>query len=178
MTAATSHRRATSEILAALETGLRGVTWHGQPALDRVEQFTEADLVEAFRRLLISEQRVCLIVAMDEEFNSETKGNKLIVRRVLPVTLLLSDRVLGNPVTALKGDENNPGAQGLLEAVLPAVIGQLLDNPGGVAAEPRVASHFQVAETAKEMPGRVCIALELQCRGGWLENTLNIPPNY
>ena len=82
MTAATSHRRATSEILAALETGLRGVTWHGQPALDRVEQFTEADLVEAFRRLLISEQRVCLIVAMDEEFNSETKGNKLIVRRV------------------------------------------------------------------------------------------------
>jgi len=102
---------------------------------------------------------------------------KLIVRRRLPVVLLISDRVMGDRKAALWGNNLTPGAMGLAELVLPAVTGQLIANPAGVVSEPQNTSVMTLKDTdKKELPNRIVVAMELQCRGGRLEATLDPAP--
>jgi hypothetical protein len=62
--------------------------------------------------------------------------------------------------------------------VLPAVTGLLLDNPGGVVGEPKNVSVLAVRETEKDLPSRVTVCIELECRGGYLEAELPTSPIY
>jgi hypothetical protein len=186
--AATSHRRATPEIVAALQAAVTAVTWvpvagaDAAAVFDRVELFDDEDLVEAFRYLTVTEQRVCVIVPLDEQFETAVDKRKLIVRRMLPVALLMSDRVLGDRKQALWGDlaadgsQTTPGAMGLMEMVLPAVTGLLLPNPKGVVVEPARGEVMAVKDTEKDLPSRITVSLELHCRGGYLEADLGTGP--
>jgi hypothetical protein len=178
MIAATSHRRATSEIVNALQTAVKAVkipATQAAPAaaaFGNVELFDSENLVEVFQYLLITAQRVCVIVPLDEKFDCITEQRLLRVKRALPVALLISDRVLGNRKAALYGDDSTPGAFGLAELVLPAVTGLLLPNPNGVISEPQNTSIMSLNDTAKKLPNRITVVLELQCRGGWIEAPL------
>lgn len=177
---ATSYRRPTTEIIAEIERRMRALKVSADPgaaaAFDRVELFDAEDLVEAFRYLLITEQRVCVIVPLTEEFETQIDGLKLVVTRSLPVAVLMSDRVLGSRKAALygraAGDDGTGaelGAYALLELALPELTGLLLANPNGVMGEPQSDSVLSVRDTEKNLPNRVCVALELRCRGGRLE---------
>jgi hypothetical protein len=123
--AATSHRAATTTVVNRVKSLVQAVLWGpaGQAAaaaFDRVELFDCEQLVEAFRYLLVTEQRVCVIVPLDERFETTVEKRKLIVRRTLPVAVLISDRILGNRQQALYGDlavdgtGTTPGAMGLM----------------------------------------------------------------
>lgn len=181
---ATAHRRTTSEIVKAIQAICAGLVWTGTegapPAFDNVQLFDSEDLPEAFKFLLMVEQRVCLIVPLDEEHTEEFSGLKYLWRRKLPVIVLCSDRILGDRKAALFGiaaDEPdggapNPGAFGLAEMVLPAVSGLLLPNPNGVICSPKTTSVLTVKDMEKDLPGRVAVGIEFECRGGWLETTL------
>jgi hypothetical protein len=173
MNAAALHRRPTSAIVTALSTQITAlqVTAPFTPgaAFDRVELFDSEDLIAAFQYLLITQQRVCVIVPLTERHEALAQNMKLIVKRSLPVALLISDRVIGNRKTALWGDQKTPGAMGLMELVLPAVTGQLLANPSGVVSAPVSTSVMSVKDTNQKLPNRITVVLELNCRGGRLE---------
>ena len=146
------------------------------PAFQRIEVFDVESLTDAFRLLTVSEQRVCLIVLLDEQFETLVEGRKLFVTRLQPAALLISDRILGDRVKALWGDAADataPGAFALAELALPAVTGQLISaaaGRGGILAEPKNCySIFLKDEDRQELPGRAAVSLELTCRGGTLE---------
>jgi hypothetical protein len=191
---ATSNRRGNSEILQALVQAVTAITlpdgrWGStQPnllkAFDRAEVFDSEQMVEAFRYLLVTEQKVIVLVPMDERFETVIQQRKLMVTRELPVMALISDRVLGNRKDALLGNAETPGALALTELVLPAVTGLLLPNQaapvplGGVLVEPNSSSVISVKDTESEAPGRVCVGLLLHCRGGYLEAAMPLGPIF
>jgi len=182
MNSATAHFAATGDIVSALKTQVQKVKLAdgSANAFQRVELFDSESLLEAFQLLVISEQRICLIVPLTEQWKTETSVRKILTRRTVNVALLISDRVLGNRNTALFGDGTaaTPGAHKLAALTLPLVTGQLLVNPGGVVCTP---SHSDViiVKNQKEkqnLPGRAAVALELECQGGWLEAALAVGP--
>jgi hypothetical protein len=181
MNPATSFYSTTAAILNALQASVQAVQFTppggaAQSAFGNVQLFDSENLAEAFQYLMIVEQRVCVIVPLDERIEIIASGQKLMVRRRRPVALLISDRVIGNRKTALWGDDKTPGAMGLMELTLPAVCGQLIDNPNGVVSEPSQVSMLTVNDVAKKLPGRLAVVLELNCVGGRLEAATNVVP--
>lgn len=255
---ASNHRRPTSEIVNAIVAVVTALKLADTvtPAFNRIELFDSEDLVAAFQFLLITEQRVCVVVPLTEEFDNVFSGLKLTVKRRLPLAILCSDKVLGSRKEALWGlpaedpiapdsfelggngnfvatwtglevgarylwtpganeigyeggpatldalngaavftaesadaqassapvgvftgslvpvGASTPGAMALAELVLPLVAGPLLANPKGLVCEPQRITILTVKDTEKQLPSRVTVALEVECRGGWLEATL------
>lgn len=181
MESAKQHFYGTSAVLNALAaqvTALNGLYANGawtadssepinSPAFGSVKIFDADDLVEAFRWLYVTQQRSCLIVPGAGRWETETKGTKLIVRRQQPVSLLISDRVLGDRTAALLGNGQTPGAMGLKDLVLPAVTGQLLPNPSGVISVP--TREYVMGVKKKDLPNRIAMCVELDCIGGWMD---------
>jgi hypothetical protein len=84
-------------------------------AFDRVELFDSEDLTGAFQFLLITEQRVCVIVPLEAKFEQVfpergAASRKLTSKREVPVVLLCSDRVLGDRKAALYGSDTERGS--------------------------------------------------------------------
>jgi hypothetical protein len=180
MTPATAHFASITAIANAIKTQLTAIQLPDKsgPLFQRVELFDSENLLEAFQLLLISEQRLALIVPLDAHWETESSQRKLLTRRSLPVDILVSDRVLGNRTAALYGDDNNLGAFALAALAVPSVSGQLLPNPSGVVSYPVNESVLIVKNKAdkQNLPGRAAIAIELECKGGWLEAPLGAGP--
>ena len=178
MNAATGHFVSTGDIATALKTQVQAVKLadNATAAFQRVEMFDSESLLEAFQMLLISEQRICLIVPLTENWQTEVQTRKLITRRTVNFALIISDRIIGKRSTALYGDGTaaTPGAHKLVAFTLPQVTGQLLPNPNGVVSTPKLAD-VMIVKNEKEkqdLPGRAAVMLELECKGGWIEAPL------
>jgi hypothetical protein len=179
MNAATGHFVSTGAIAEALKVQLQAVqvvigTAPAAPAFQRIELFDSESLLEAFQLLTISEQRICIIVPMTDHFETDVKTRNLISLRITPFVLLISDRVMGNRTAALYGDAKTPGAFKLTALTIPFVTGQLIANPNGVVSYP-TSSDVVIVKNEKEkqnLPGRAAVALELDCKGGWIEAAL------
>lgn len=180
MTPATNNRQPTTAILAELKARLTALKLADNvtPAFSRVELFDCESLLEAFTLLTIADKRICVIVPTDETFERRPGDQIMVITRLLPVTLLISDRKLGNRTAALFGDGTDLGAYGLLELALPVVTGRLLENPNGVTSAPAHASVLIVKNEKEKqnLPGRAAVALELHCRGGSLQAQLGPGP--
>ena len=175
MQPATANFASTSAIAQALQQQLQQVQLPngGGAAFQRVELFDSENLVAAFQTLLISQQQIAIIVPLTAHWETESSQRKLLTRRVQPMAILISDRVLGTRPQALYGGPNNPGAFALSALAVPYVTGQLIANPGGVISLPTSESTLVLKAADKaNLPGRACVTLELDCRGGWLETYL------
>lgn len=174
MTPATSTRNTTKDIIDALIMAIKLIKLSDNvtPAFGRVEYFDVEKLAEAAKFLLITEQRVCVIVPLEEQLEQAVKGQNIILTRTLPICLMISDRVLGDRQRkdALLGNDNTPGAQGLVDLTLPAVFGMLIQpNAGppavsGIKCIPTDISQINVVQ--KDLPGRVAMGIVLECTGG------------
>jgi hypothetical protein len=152
-----------------------------EAAFGRVELFDSEDLTAAFQFLLITEQRVCVIVPLDAKFEQVFQVRKLTSKRNAPIALLCSDRVLGDRKAALWGRSEpdgvtEHGAMFLAELTLPACAGLLLPNPKGVVCEPQDYSVLTIRDTDQDQQSRVCVAVDLECKGGYLEADLGRSP--
>lgn len=185
MTSAKAQFKTVPEICNALKAQLQAVQLPdaflnggpAQPAFQRIELFDNENLTLAFKTLLVSEQRICLIVPLTPRWEDKANENPRVTRRVLPVALLISDRVIGDRNAALFGGDKNPGAYALSALALPVVTGQLISNPAGVVSMPANESIIIIKKEEREnLPGRAAIALELECRGGWLSALLDVSP--
>jgi hypothetical protein len=180
MNPATITRASVAAIVTQLVANIKAVQLpnNAGAAFGEVKQFDEESLVEAFRYLHLVQSRVCVVIALDEKFVEKERSTKLLITRIVPICLLISDRVVGDRMKALYGDSTvNPpiyGADALKELVLPMVTGTLLANPK-VVVSPESASVFVVKDKMQQnLPGRSAIALELQCTGGTI--TANTGP--
>jgi len=185
MSVTVSTRQPTSAIINAIIAAVTAVQLPdaGGVAFQRVAFFDSEKLVDAFKFLFITEQRVCVIVPLEERFETVVQQPQLTVKRTLPVMILVSDRVLGDAqrTIALLGSNAGPvitpGAQGLMELVLLAVTGLLLPNPGGVLATPQSSCVMTISDKDRAtMPGRVAVAMEFHCQGGTLTAQLGRSP--
>ena len=184
MTPATYNRTPTAAIVQQLLASIQalkladGVT----PAFGQARLFDLESLVEAFKWLSLADQRVCVIIPGEERFEEKAgHGTKLVITRLLPVTLLISDRVIGDRFTALYGSATAQppviGAYGLYELVLPVVTGAIVTSPVKAVAVPKAGSPFVVKDKQQtNLPGRSAIALEVQVRGGVLEANIGPGP--
>jgi hypothetical protein len=185
---AESTRRSVGEILAAVKAALVAAQWtppDSDPtaAFQDVKLFDVADLVAAFEELMASKQRVAFIIADSEQFQTATDGLKVIMTRRQPVAILISDRVIGNRVTALYGDltANPPvlGAEGLKEIALAAITGELIAAADGMEAvhcTPIESEAGRSEDVKKKTPGRSYVELDMICTGGTLEADLTSVP--
>lgn len=181
---AVSHMRGIGEIVGELQGRLVGIEFPDEPgvkAFDRVELFDSEDLTAAFQFLLITEQRVCVIVPLEAKFEQVfpergAASRKLTSKREVPVVVLCSDRVLGDRRAALYGSDTEHGAYALAELALPVCVGLLLPNPNGVVGEAVNYSVLTVKDSEQGLPSRVAVAVEVNCRGGWLEADLGRSP--
>jgi hypothetical protein len=177
-----THLRPTKTALDALVTILRGLEWEpspdrpAQPAFKRVELFDDLDLPEAFKRLLISESRIALVIYSSDTFENQRSDRQMIIRRKQELYVVFTDRVMGKRIDALLGADNNPGLLVLRDLVLPAITGLLVPQPAGIICAPTRGSLLQVEDTDRKLPGRLAYLLEIELQGGWLKADVGKSP--
>lgn len=180
MNSAQAYFKSVPVILAALKDQLANVKLADNvtAAFERLEIFDEENLVEAMKLLLVGDQRCCFIIPLTARWDNVANENPRTVRRILPVVLLISDVVIGDRNQALFGKGADlAGAYGLSALALPAVTGQLFENPAGVIVLPTNESVMIVREEGGgSSSGRAAVALELECQGGWLRAQLSRVP--
>ena len=170
--ATVNHLRATKDALDAIVTTLRGLKWDPAgpappvDAFERVELFDDLDLAEAFKRLLITQSRIALVIYSDEPFTTEKNGRQLIIHRQHRLWIVFTDRVVGKRMDALLGGGSNPGLTVLRDLILPAIVGLTLSTPQKMYCTPLDESLLRV--TDKTSPGRLAYLLEVQLDGGYL----------
>ena len=180
-----NHLRSTKVALDALVTVLSALLWAGpsgdEPAFKRVELFTDLDLPEAFKRLLLSESRICLVIYSSDAFETQRADRQIIVRRKQELYVVFTDRVMSKRIDALVGSApdgptSNPGLLALRDLVLPAISGLLVPQPTGIVCLPTRGSLLQVADNSNKLPGRLAYLLEIELQGGWLKADIGKSP--
>ncbi len=165
--------RTTTDIVTALIAALQALTWtptggSPEPAFGRVARFDSTDLEAAFAELLLSEQRVALVIYLGDRYEPDIRGT-VAVRRVVDLAVLVSDRRIGKRQEAVYGTATNPGVLGLKDLVYPAVTGRLIPNPDGVDLEPTSAELIELQDRqtkTRNQPGRAVAVIEIVARGG------------
>lgn len=165
---------AITTIVAALEAVLRTATWTpegGTPelAFGEVERFQTLDIEAACRELAVVRQRACLVVATDENWESQAQDKKYgfapqcKVQR--QISLLITDRAMGDRQAALYGDATHAGGYPLSEIALHTVCGPM--TVGGIAVFVAPVRRTPFAVAVDDRPGRVCVQVELECSTDW-----------
>lgn len=165
--------RSTKDALDALVDIIQQLEWESpngtQSAFGRVELFDDLDLGSAFKRLLLAESRICLVIYSTDQFENQRADRQVLIRRKQQVYLIFTDRVIGKRTDALLGTAGNPGLLALRDLILPAVAGLLLPQPKGIVCLPVNGSLLQVEDTDKKSPGRMAYLLEIELQGGWIK---------
>jgi hypothetical protein len=138
-----------------------------QPAFSKVALFDLSDLVVALRELMSFENRICLVVHDLEQFVNRREGQELHTCQHRAVTLVMSDRYVGNRQTALSGDGaagTTPGVMALKDLVLASIVGLL--QPG-MYVQPEHGDQMLFQQKVRdELQGRVAFTLGLTLIGG------------
>jgi hypothetical protein len=170
----------TKPVLDAIRARLEAMTWTpaggpSEPLFGQVRLYASTDMTAAFKDLLLSKQRVALVVVSSADY--EPTGNSGLSghTRTRRVSVVVSDRVIGKGDEALHGSPTTPGALGLLDLVPPAIVGRYtVATPQGnrpVEIRP-LSDEFGRAESMEsQQPGRFLAVLELEMTGGRLELT-------
>lgn len=169
--------KTTAQILDEIVTRLQALTWTpagGDPedaeaAFGLVSRFSVTDLEQAFANLLTAEPRVALVVCTGRDWQVMEEGPKTSMRRTTQVSVVVSDRILGNEQAAWSGEATTPGAWGLADLVPGAICGRLLAAPQAVDLLPVGEQDVSIdREVETNLPGRAAVILEFQAIGGWL----------
>lgn len=162
----------TLQILNAIKARLEGVQWtpsggSSESAFGEVHLFDSTDIVAAFAQLILSKSRVALVIYTGGRWDPMGATGSVGVRRVPHVTVVCSDRVLGNKTEALFGGASNPGAIALMELAAVALNGRLIADPP-CDSRPTEDDMLSVEDTRTKQPGRFAALLELEITGGLL----------
>lgn len=178
--------RPIAEILAAVLERVTAVTWTNpgtggaEPAFATVKPFVGTDLNKALVTLLTTQTRGAYVVFDGSSWEDERSGEEIRLRRTARLWVVVSDKALGDYVTALYGTAllgqgvrnpnaaPTPGALGLADLLVEPLVGQLLPNPQGVRLFIQREDPALVEVDQVQMPGRAAVAVEFLAQGGWL----------
>lgn len=111
-------------VVKALEHVVRAATRSdGGSLFDRVEVWPQVDLVDALKNLRIYENRFCLIVPTGAEMENVLEGRNLKTAPNYQVTLLFTDRAIGNRQHALAGSGSVTGLLTLMYELMVLLSG-------------------------------------------------------
>ena len=175
----------TRTLLDALRARLAALTWNGEPAFASINLYDLRDIAAALRELVVSQDRICLVVYEGETFATQRQGRNLHIKQVVKVTLFMSDQNLGDRQAAFYGADGTPGVIALKDLIVglaplsngtvqPAVLGLLLPNSvvTPVGSEPFVLSD----STREELAGRGAWATQLEITSGMLSVDTGLAP--
>lgn len=166
--------RSAAEISAAIVAGLKSAQWADAPgeaaeAFNEVEAYDSLDLPRALSELVVAKGRVALVVTGDERWETQIRDNPEmapVMRRRTTVTVLVSDRVIGNRVAAIWGDETHPGCRLLADIAVGCTVGPLFAE--APLAEALVTSVARADVSERETtPGRTAMAVEFEVFSPW-----------
>jgi hypothetical protein len=175
MSVETSKLRSTKAILDAVIAVLSAVQLaDATPAFERVESFDLTDWQHALGKLALNQQRAAVVIWSGEDYEVNREVSVLTVRRTQTIDVILTDRRLDKPVSALTGDEASPGVVGLKDLVLPNLIGVLLDsdedgNEAVYLTPASIERGMLSVEDKEASPGRQVLIINLQAVGEWLQ---------
>lgn len=167
------------EIAQQVARWLRAVKWDrgdsgSELAFDRVEVFSALDFEKAIERLLLTEDRIALVIPTGSTWETSTPTNPTFgitpeCRRTVKVTMIVSDRVVGDRIGAAEGTDDNPGCYALGELTRSGASGLLFTEAPQVVAVPVSDEMFAVQRDGEDVPGREACAIELSCVSDWAE---------
>lgn len=167
----------TSAILDRLVTLASAIEWPsaGTPAFNKVAKFDSADRTLAYGTILLNEARTCVVVINGIRWESEIISRSVVCDRLVDVTVMVSECVLGNRQQALFGKAGtNPGALYLAELVVNNLTGPLLgDDTNDVAIMPKQESIIDLEAEEAGISGRVAVLVDFTLRGGQDSAALN-----
>ncbi|MBN8245881.1 MAG: hypothetical protein J0L84_00395 [Verrucomicrobia bacterium] len=155
-----------SVFLREIVARIQALHWDGEALFNRVELFDIADLNQAARKLVMNQDRICVVIYAGQQFLSEVSGKELHLRTEHSVVCLIADRCLKDRLEAQIGGPNNPGVHELQRLVVGAVSGVLLEPPFAVLCIPQGSDPVVIADEGGAMPGRAALELDLIVRGG------------
>jgi hypothetical protein len=117
-------------VLTALDTKLRAVMWDppgggSVAAFGTVGTFDLSDLAQALRELLVVSDRAALIIYQGTQYDARASGRDVTAECVRDISILVTDRDVGNRMAALVGGEVTPGAALLADLVAERLLGSL-----------------------------------------------------
>jgi len=185
MNDSSNNLRGATEILNAIVEKLEALTLKpgNGAAFARVEIFDLADWKAAVRRLVLNNNRAALVIYAGDDFKHVRENSVLTVDRTTRIDVLLTDRLLGDTVRALTGDGSRPGTLGLLDALLPALTGTILDadedQEDSVYLVPTGVERIFVTDEEKaNWPGRSALLLSLEASAPWLQTAVGNQANF
>ena len=169
--------RPTREIVDEMLTRLGALEFAtGGRAFQTVRRFSETNIVEALKKLVVNQSRAAFVVFDQHSWESSREGQQARYRRTTRIAVLFTDKVLGDYDEALYGNDRTPGAIGLSELAVPALCGLLLPNPAGVELVPTSEDPAIVEIDQKKLPGRAVVSAQFEARGGWMSRPLGLGP--
>lgn len=173
--------RPTVDILDRMVDLLEAAQWtptggQAEPAFGEVRRYSSTDLADAFKTMLMSQQRVALVIYSGGQWEDAGSPRQVVSRRTLDVSVLVSDRVHGSHEQAVFGGPSNPGALALKDIAADTLTGRLLPNPNGVDCLPTTEDLITIEETSKQQPGRVAALVEFFVAGGYLRADPSVGP--
>lgn len=162
------------DILTALKTALSAVTLpsSSDAAFDRVEYFSQPNLMTALQELRIFKKRVCLIVPDGDQYEHEYQGKVLVSRVVRRVILLLADQDYAVRQSAETGSSGTYGVISLDQRVIAALIGQNLGLGPSVLVRPTFSQPVLIAGNERDtLSGREAWHIDLDIDCGYSKTT-------
>lgn len=162
--------RTTSEILAAIITGLTALRWtpDGGPEealLQEVRRYDANDLQRAFSELLVIQQRVALVIYTGERWNTLPHHDEIgpVAQRTLQISILLSDAVIGDRQSAVFGSPSTPGCIPMHELAIRHLAGPLFPSGERVWLAPTTVTLADIERDDRPAAGRTASILECDC---------------
>lgn len=161
----------TNTLLAALKTRLEALQWTpggGSPEalFQKVEYFSEPDLIKALAEIRVARNRVCLVVPDDNDYANEVSGSTMTTGVERGVFLVIADRDHAAGKDALIGDARRPGVLLMEAKVIEDITGVNL-GIRGVRVKPLAGRQVEIApDDEKQIPGRKVRVIELVIEAG------------
>jgi hypothetical protein len=148
----------TLELLAALKTRLSALTVGStsEPLFERIEYYSEPDLLRALQEIRVFKKRVCILIPAGDTFETETAGNSstLAIKIEREVVILLGDRDVTKPQEASTGGDGNPGVVAMKDQVFDALVNHDLSlGQYNLFLRPTDSQPLTIADET-EAPGR------------------------
>lgn len=165
--------RSPVEISDALVEYLEAAQWtpdggEAESAFGRVERYHVNDMPKAMQSLILHQARLAVVVPTGSRWETMQREHEMspVNRRVVNVTVIVSDRRVGNDDAAVFGSDDNPGSLALAEIAIEACTGSLFDD-GGTEVHCYPTSDGQVPMENDKDPGRNLVVVELECVTQW-----------
>jgi hypothetical protein len=148
---------------------LEASAWGSERAFHRVELVNSVNLAEALERMVTAKDRLALVAPMRSGWESVSRDPEFQPRQreTLSVTVLVTDRRIGNLSSAVGGSDSNPGAARLRTTAIADLTGLLFDDTPRVNCRP--VSDEMVGLQLEETGLRVCWSIDFECLMDWGE---------